>query len=456
MKNTDKELEILIQEVGVCDSYDIGNWSENNSTIKLGYRNANYKSKYSDIAFCIKNEMGIFGYFITCNIINTIFNDIIPIYCKKLVLTDFAIDSPSYAKYGLMLIDYLIKYATDEGYKAIEIKVIDKYTFFFDFLKRHYKLISFNDNYYIIIDNPHIEDSKKHLVIYKDDQIKIDDLYFLYNLGFSIYEKNAVKALTTNEKIVVNRISGKIEFPTNVKFANDEVIFNSDTRNIIYMVCDMYDSKQVKNIIVDYSLSNPNLFEVYEGTHLSVNRNMQSLQFDIKYILKMIDKGIKKIYPYEIGYDMNDNSFTHSFGGISCDEFIEYYMRECDYSNNLYLDRLSKKKIANDFNEKLNNIKCFDFSDEFSRKNLTIIFDDEIAIINNHQINKEEIIEKLEHMHFYNWQNNYENLNSKDKKRWQIKLTFENEIIKYYGNDNHPKAWDYVEWFVDKYINNEK
>lgn len=461
MKKTNEEGRVLIEEVGVCDFYDIGQWSDSYSTIKLGYYDENYKAKYSDIAFCIKNEKGIFGYFITYNIVNIDKNEIIPLYSRKLVLYDFAVDSNSYAKYGKMLIDHLLNYAINNGYKAIEIKKIDKYQFFFSFLNRHYQLTEDNNSFYLLIDNPIIDDSKKHLVLYDDDKIKIDDLYFLNNLGFSILKKTIKLELINNEKIIIDRISGIIEFPSNVKILNDEVILNADTRNIVYMVWEMYDRNQIKNIKIDYKKVNPNYFEIYEDNILYVNKSLQTLFDDIKYVLLMIDKGVKKIYPYEINYDMNSNSLSHSIGGIVCDKLIENYTSTCDLNIENRLEIINEKELNKKFNEKITDIKKIDFvyDNGDSKKKLSIIFNDKAIILKDNNIksiveeNKDDIIKILKQMNFYYWKKYHHKLNSKTKNTWMIKLTFENEEIVYSGIDSYPNIWIYVEWFIEKYYN---
>lgn len=461
MKKINEEYKTLIEEIGVCDFYDIGHWADSYPGIKLGYYDESYKAKYSDIAFCIKDAKGIFGYFITYNIVNIDKDEIIPLYSRKLVLYDFAVDSNSYAKYGKKLIDYLLNYALNNGYKAIEIKKNDKYQFFFAFLNRHYQLTEYNNSFYLLIDNPIIDESKKHLVLYDDDKIKIDDLYFLNKLGFSIL-KNIIKIeLLNNEKIIIDRISGIIKFPSNVKIINDEVILNADTRNIVYMVWEMYDRNQIKNIEIDYKTENPNYFEIYEDNILYVNKSLQTLFDDIKYVLLMMNKGIEKIYPYEINYDMNDNSLSHSIGGIICDKLIENYTSTCDLHMKNYLEIANEKKLNKIFNEKMTNIKSFYFiyDNVDSKKKLSIIFNEKAIILKDDDTksaieeNKDEIIKILKQMNFSYWKKHYQNPNPISKNTWMIKLIFENEEIVYSGIDSYPNIWVYVEWFIEKYYN---
>lgn len=449
----------IIEEVGVCDFNDIGHWAASYPTIKLGYYDENNKAKYSDIAFSIKNEKGIFGYLICYNVVNIEKNEIIPLYSRKLVLYDFAIDSKAYKKYGIMLIDYLLTYATNNGYKTIEIKKNNKNQFFFDFLHNNYQITEYDNNLYFLIDNPIIDDSKKHLTIYNNDKIKIDDLYFLNSIGCMVLKDIVKLELTDKEKIIIDRSSGIINFPSNVKLLNDNVIINNNTRNIVHMIWKMYENNEVKNIEIDYKRENPNYFEIYEENILYVNKSLQTLYDDVKYVLQMMNKGIEKIYPYEIYYDMNSNSISQSMGGIICDKMIERYTSTCDSNAKNNMEIMNERKQNKIFNEKITNIKRFDFiyNSKDLKKKLTIVFNDVANIFKDNDSTqstkekKEDIIKILKRMNFNNWKKEYNNQNSELKKQWIVKLTFEDEVIEYNGTNDYPNVWVYLEWFVKKY-----
>lgn len=461
MKLINKESKVIIEEVGVCDFNNIGHWVDSYPTIKLGYYNESYKGKYSDIAYCIKNEKGIFGYFICHNIVNVEENSIIPLYSRKLVLEDMAIDDNAFVKFGIMLVDYLLKYATSNGYKAVEIKKINKNQFFVDFLLQHYKLKEYNDYLYFIIDNPIVVESEKYLMIYENDKIKIDDLYFLKSIGSEVLQDRVILNLTNNDKIIVDRTTGVIKFPKNVKILNDEVILNNFTRNIVHMIWKMYETCEVKNIEIDYKAENPIFYEIYEGNILYVNKSLQTLFDDIRYVLKMMSKGIEKIYPYLVFYDMNDNSFSESIGGIICDKLVERYALTCDSKAKGSMEIMNERKLCKKFNEKMLYINRFDYiyTSKGIKKKLSIVFSDVANIFKNDnpnqsiQKNKEDVIKSLQMMNFNNWKKVYDSTNSKPEKNWIIKLTFENEIIEYKGTDNYPNIWVYVEWFINKYYN---
>ena len=454
MKNSFK---VAIKKVNVCDIYEVGNWASCYPWIRLGYKVEDYTSKYSDIMYCIKNKFGIFGYFLVYNIINVNKDDIIPLYNKKLVLYDFAIDSRAYAKYGLMLMNYLIKYAKNNGYKAIEIKKIDKYNFFFKFMNRHYKLKEFNGSYYIIIDNPKIKLSQKYLHIYEKDNVRINDLYFLYDMNFKVLKTIAKYKLNEKEAIVIDRLSGKINFPSHINI-NKEVTLNLYSRSLIYFVYEMYKYNQIKDISVNYD---NDIFEIIVGDTIYINKDSQVIMNDLKYALAMKDKGVKYIYSYIIEYNMNDRSYGKSFVKIECDKLIEKYTFSCDFIGEKAIEKINHKKKVNEFNEKLKNIKRFDFrfGNPFGGiKKLSIEFNEEVNISSNGQRdndiepNKEELIKELANFNFINWKEKYEsNLNPINENAWTISLIFENEIIEYRGLDDYPRVWEYVEWFVNKY-----
>ena len=446
--------KITISSVSVCDIYEVGNWTESYSWIKLGYKLDKYESKYSDISFSIKDENGIFGYVLTYNVVNINDLDIIPLYCKKLVIYDFAIDDNSYAKYGKMLINYLINYACNEGYSCIEVSDISKYKFFIEFINRHYKLKQYDNKFYFMIDNPKVKLSQKHLTIYEKDKVSIEDIYFLYNLK-AIVLKTIIKIKVNNDFIVVDRLTGEIEFPQFIKILNDTVLLNNVTRNIIYFI-NYYKT----NVSIYYDNSNPYEFEIYEDDKLYVSKKPEELVNDLDYVLNKLDNGIHYIYPYFIDYNMNDQSFGYIAGGMSCYDFIEKKFNEYNVLPTLK-DRLIEKKKINEFNLKFNNIKRFDFrfGNSFGGiKKLRIQFDEDLNVSSNGQmekniiLDKDVIIKELKLFNFMYWKNKYDtNPNPIFENIWSIRLVFDGEVIEYSGYDDYPKTWKFVCWFINKY-----
>lgn len=322
-KTLSKKAKILVEAFDEYDEWESGNFIDY-PPLKLGYKIDDHKAKMSDISFRVKDNGAIWGYFKASNVINISQNDIMPLYSKKLVLYDFAVFSKSYEKYGLILINFLINYAKNNGYKAIEIKKISKYDSFLNFINRHFKLEVFGDMNYILIDSPKIILAEKYLSIYDSDNIKIEDIYFLYDLDFSVGKKVVWLKLNGKESISVDRTSGKIQFPTNIEIMNDEVIFNSHIKSIICLICGMYYTNDIEKLKINFSNENPNVFEAYSGDLLYVNKDVSVLTNDIEYVSNMINKGIKRIHPYIVNYDINDRTISYcGYSAIKCEELIQ-------------------------------------------------------------------------------------------------------------------------------------
>lgn len=323
-KTSNKKFNISIEPVSVCDAYEVGNWTNYYPFLKFGYKVDNYETKISDISFCLKDNGEICGYFMAYNFVNVDKTDIIPLYSKKLVLYDCAISARAYARCGVFLINFLINYAKNNGYMAIEIKKVSKYGFFLNFLSRHFKLEEFNESYYILINLPKIKPSEKHLTIYDEDSINIEDLYFLYDLNFSVGKKFIKLKLNDKESITIDRTTAKIKLPTNVEILNDELVFNSHTKGIIFLICEMYETNCVTNLKLNFSISNPQIFEAYANDVLYINKDFTTLRNDIEYVLNIINKGITHINSYVVSYDMNERTISHGSGGrIKCEELIK-------------------------------------------------------------------------------------------------------------------------------------
>lgn len=318
-----KELKVTIKPVNVCDIYEVGNWTNYYPFLKLGYKNDDYQQKYSDITFYIKTKKDILGYCLLYNVVNIDEASRIEVYSRILALYDFAISARAYVRYGIQLMKYIINYAQKNGYSAIAIKKISKYQAFYYFLKRNFKLIEANDCCYIVIDYPRIKLSQKNLVLFNRDNVQIDDIYFLYDLHFSVGKTIINRTLNASEYIKVDRRSGIIKFPSNVKIMNDMIPLNSYTASIIYLVCDMYDRNDIKKMKIAYRIDDPHVFEVYIDDSLYVNKGIDDLLNNKEYVLNMMDKGIKYIYSYIIDYSITGHSFSYKASKLNLNDLIE-------------------------------------------------------------------------------------------------------------------------------------
>lgn len=462
-KSLNKNKKITVSKVGVCDVYEIGNWTDCYPSIKLGFKRDDYRAKYSDLSFYLKENDDIIGYFTAQNVINLNGQDLIPLYSKKLELCDFAVSQRAYAKYGMILLDFLLNYAKNNGYNAVVIKKQQNFPFFLEFVNRHYNLKEFDGYCYVIIDNPKIKQAEKHLTIYQTDKISLEDIYFLYDLKFSV-GKNLIKLkLNANEFISVDRKTGIITFPSNVNLNNDNVVLNSCTKNIVYLVCEDYNNNQVQNLTVDFSVAHPNVFQAYKDDTLYVNKTISDLTNDVEYLFSVADKGVKFIFPYLIDYNMNDRSFSYSFGKAACNDLIEKYLSTCDSTATTLSEKVKERQAVKDFNTKLLSLKGFELSfGDFVNdvKTLSVSLGDDTVINTTTQkgsdvkADKEEIIKELKRFYMSNWKNLYNtNTAPKVKNSWHVKLVFENDTIEFKGFDDYPRAWIYVERFANKYGN---
>ena len=462
-KSTYKEEKITINEFGTSAIFEYGNWASSYPFIKLGYENADVESSYFDTAYYIKKGNVVVGYFISKNIVNLNNDDTIPLYSKKLVLYDFAISARAYSKFGKLLINYMLKYAKNNGYSCVEVAKNAEYNFFIDFLCRHYNVVDCNDKLRIVITEPRIKISEKHLIVYQNDKIDIDDLYFLYDLDFTVLKTIVKLKLDENNSILINRLTGKIIFPTGVEVIGDDITLNSITRNIIFFICNKHQYNVNEKVQIDFRLINPNNFSIITGNMLYINKDIEQLIEDLDYLLNMKNSSITHIYSYSIEYNMHQRSFGQRIGGKSVVDLISKYCLSCDSKAVTLTEKLKEKKIVNDFNQKLIGIKRFDF--QFGNpfcgiKKLSIRFEEEVKILSNGSIensiipNADEIRNELSNFYFSNWINKYDgNKKAKFENAWTITLNFENETLEYCGLDDYPKVWKYVVWFVEKYSN---
>ena len=305
-----------IRKAHVGEEYEIGNWANTYDLTKLGYCNMDVLEKYSDIIYVMTYKNSIIGYFMAYNLINTGNNPNIPLYSKELVLYDFAVFVRAYAKYSKILIDFMIKYANISGYKAISFVNINKHTFFHEFMKRHYNVVEIEDKYYIFNENPRIKSYEKHLQIYEGDKVSIEDLYFMYDLNFNVCKSKCYLNLQNKERIEVDRKTGIISFPSNVKIKNDNVVINSVTRNILELVISKYHSNQIEEVLVDFDLNHSFHYEVYMDELLHISKTHSELIKDVDYKNKLIERGFDRVVPNQLKYNMNEQSFLYVYGII--------------------------------------------------------------------------------------------------------------------------------------------
>lgn len=311
---TYKKNGVEIRPASLGEEYCVGNWISSYSGIKFGYEVSSYDTKYSDIIYVMTINKSIVGYFMAYKEINIGNNPNLPLYSKELIIYDLVVLVRAYAKYSKILIDHLISYANYNGYKAISFNKIEKYNFFNEFLKRHYNVEEKNEKFYIFNENPRIRSCQKHLVIYENDKVSLEDLYCLYDMDFDIHKTKCSMKLNNNENIVLDRSTGVITFPSNVNIKMDNVLFNNKTRGLVNVVLSMYDTGKIEEVDVYYDVTDPHYYEAYIGGLLHISKTIQEIRSDTLYVNNLIAKGIDKVMLDYLGYDMNESSF--SFGNV--------------------------------------------------------------------------------------------------------------------------------------------
>lgn len=302
---------IKIRPASLDEEYEIGGWASSYDWIKIGYEYEKYQSRYSDINYVIVNKYGIFGYFLANQKINTGNNSNIPLYSKELIICDFVVDTKAYSKYSKMLIDFMNKYAKYNGYSVISFYKSDKYSEFNKFINRYYDFKQLDDKYYLFIDNPRIRTYQKHLTIYENENIRIEDLYFLYDFDFDILKTKCRFKFNDNEEISIDRKTGIITFPSNV-YVTNEVVLNEYTKTLIYIIKGMYYINEVKKVFINYDINNPNYYEANIDGLLYVSKELNDIRNDNDYIKYLINNGYDKVVPNQLRYDMNNRSFSDS------------------------------------------------------------------------------------------------------------------------------------------------
>lgn len=305
---------VKIRPASLGEEYEIGGWKTTYPWVKMGYEFKNYNPKYFDVAYVMLLKGEIVGYFIAYTEVNLKDNNILPLYRKELILYDFVVDVRAYSKYTKLLINSLIKYAEYNGYFVVSLYKLEEYKLFNNFIKRYYDVKENENKLYFVIKNPRISCCKKHLIGYEKDRISFENLNFLYDLNFNILKTKCTLKLNEFEKIVVDRITGLIKFPSKIKLSKDMVILNTDTRTLIHLIISHYHMNNVDNITIYYDINNPTYFEADVDGLLYVSKDLKDIRDNQEYINSLISRGYDRLVPNYLRYDMNDNSFCESQG----------------------------------------------------------------------------------------------------------------------------------------------
>ena len=80
-----------IRPIHAGEEFEVGDWTEYYSFIKLGYRMPSREMYYSDIVYVMTYNKCIIGYFMAYTEFNMSNKEYLSIYSKELIIFDFAI-----------------------------------------------------------------------------------------------------------------------------------------------------------------------------------------------------------------------------------------------------------------------------------------------------------------------------------------------------------------------------
>ena len=147
--------------------------------------------------------------------------------------------------------------------------------------------------------------------MYDNDNISIENIYFLYDLGFDVLKTKCKFKLNDNEDISIDRKTGIISFPSNVN-TTSEVVLNDVTKSLVYTVKFMYHANDIKNVDITYDVNNPNYYEAIINKELYVSKDLNEIRDDKDYMNSLINRGYDKVISNQLRYNMNESSFSDS------------------------------------------------------------------------------------------------------------------------------------------------
>lgn len=304
----------FIKLAGVCDAESFGDWYKDNDEKMLVYKsNKNECILYSDSIFYMKKNGCVVGYFIVKKAINLEKQHTLNYGDFFIKLLDFGIDSKSVKKDSKVLINYLINYAKKIGCHAIEVKTNEDFKPFYHFITSNYKAKTYNDGLYILVQNPNKISGERYFKPLEGDAITFHDLSFLYNLNFKVFKNKCVLKLNESKIISVNRLTGEIEFPSNVK-TDLKLTVNNTTKQLIYLVIMNFFMNNHSDIVVNDETRNLGIDAKLDECAVIFN-NLNKIYPDKELCRKLANAGYKTIIPKFISYDWENETW--------CDSYIE-------------------------------------------------------------------------------------------------------------------------------------
>ncbi len=453
-----KKGSILIRRPkSVDEDVAIGDWDEYYPELKLKYNTREDKNPTN--VYLMRDNREIVGYFMATDFIEEKPNGSVEKFQRKMVLHDFAIFSRTYAKHGKLLLNFFYEISKKCYCKVIEIRKVEGFEYFYKFLKANFQTTENKDCYVIKIENAKAFPYEQNLKIFEGDKLSLEDLYFLFALKFKIY-KNKCVYKHNDFNIIVDRKSGLVSLPKNVDCYNNNVLFDENAKKLIYLLCLNIHNNNFEEIFIKKDLKTNFLGSArYKDCLIAFNE----VYTDYELLNRAYIAGFDFIEACEIKFDYHHLFFTES-QMVDIKKHLASKTKHLDIEKISLKETLKQMKIAEEFNERLNSIKRFDFQmgNPFSGiKKFAIIFGDGVEIKHNgfkedieqeKVFEKETIISQLKRLYFKNWKQKYFNENKfKEENAWEVSLTLEDEKISFKGLDAYPNVWLFLVEFIEKY-----
>lgn len=366
---------------------------------------------------------------------------------KNLKLLELCIYN-DYKPYGEMLVKHLIN--------SLEVLNIKRLSF--NLSSASIELMNIFSKYDLnilekigFINNPNykLQDDEIHLKRYDTDKISIEDVYFLYGLGFTL----GIDQITYKDEIIIDRYKNTVLFNALSRCENLEL--NNKTKNMIHMLLN-------ENINSYDLVINRNKSTSYIDAYL-LDKAMIYSDNNIYYNYELLNKmycidGIDFINVYKVIFDYRYLIYNTTNDIIDIKNYLYSKKKYLDLPDCLLREKGQKLKESQVFNNKLNKTRLIEFSygNSFSGiMKLVIDLDNNTIKDNspdkiNNTIDKEKIINDLKDLNLYLWKKEYISNNSSP---WKLVIKLEEESLEFKGCGAYPNSWIILIDFIQKYSN---
>lgn len=422
--------------------------------------NVDYKYMYSSdksqvfsindlcITMCVDNDQMAYA------IIKTSFfnnNSTIDNHCFYIELKEFGMYSNKIHD-AKLLFDYLLYYCKVDGAKYIKISKKEDFASFYEFIISTYPIITIDNEYFIKIVEPYSYDEYAHLKPYANDALSIDDILRLYKTNFTISKDNCFVKFNEEDVLSVDRKTGLISFPKYISYKSNKYLNEKNHALLIYIIRN-FNTIKTQDMSLDNYIDNlPYNFAYIGNQKLAVFEEIVNNVTYLNTLLTIKNKtSFKFIDLLTVKYNKKDVTLIAKIENIDILKDINKLKLCLEFDNVFMYPSPSIVKQANAFNNKIDNILNFNitfldnsypinsFNIDFIDKIATLIFDQtNKKVIDN--INKNYYINCLKEAYISTWKNSYV-CNENNGLKWELKLTFKDEVLTYFGINKTPKIF---------------